>query len=103
MTVLVLAVAVKAEVKVFAQGACDELGLLFDANAAVARTAWLQGIAETRLEVFGKGAWHLSNILRLGSGGKACLWLWCEALSGAADDFAVLDESLHQPVIFTRT
>lgn len=93
VTVLVANMASEAEVVVFARNAGNEFLLGEDLDAAVAGAGWLLLICDGLLLV-GKGTWNLLLLGLLDLG----LDLGCDALGGAVDDAAVLDETLDHPV-----
>ena len=83
----------EAEVVVFARNAGGKLLLGEDLDAAVAGAGWLLLICDGLL-LIGKGTWDLLLLGLLDLG----LDLGCDALGGAVDDAAVLDEALDHPV-----
>jgi limonene-1,2-epoxide hydrolase len=91
VTVLVADMASEAKVVVFARNAGDKLLLREDLDAAVTGAGWLLFVCDGLL-LIGEGT---RNLLLLGLLG---LDLGCDALGGAVDDAAVLDETLNHPV-----
>jgi hypothetical protein len=101
MSVLLSNVALDAEIKVRTRSASHELALWKDYHAAVASAGGDLRLSK-RLGVVVEGAWDLFLDLWLDLECRLRLVLaGRDTLSGAADDLAILDESLDEPVALT--
>ena len=94
---LVVDVALQAEVVVVASDAGHELALWQTLDAAVAGASRLLSVDDGLLFV-GKCTWHFLLLGLLGLD----LGLWCDTLGGAVYDIAVLNKTLDHPVANSR-
>jgi hypothetical protein len=98
MPVLVADVTVHAQIVVFAGEASDELLLREARHTAVTGASWLL-VACARLLLVCEGSRDVLSLLGLGLGLDHLGW---DALGGAVDDAAVLNEALDHPVTSAR-
>lgn len=97
MTMLVVDMALQAEVVVVTSDTGDELALWQNLDAAVASASRLLGI-DDRLLFVGKCAWYFLFLGLL----SLDLGLGCDALGSAVYHVAILDKALDHPVASSR-
>jgi hypothetical protein len=95
MTMFVGCMAIHAQIIVVAVSAGDEFFLRKDLDTAIASPGWFFGLNIDQFALLGESARHL--LFNLGFA------LGTNPLGGAIDYRAILDESLHHPVSWTRT
>lgn len=101
VAVLVVGVALEAQIEILARCARDKLSLRKDDDAAIASAGWNLRLGKS-LGLIGEGTWNALLDVRVGNLHRL-LSAWRDALRRAVDHFAVLNEALDEPMAFTRT